>query len=1114
MKKFLLPLAAATIAIGASADSYVTGARILKSDLENMNGEYKVMLKAYTRNVAGFLHPLEAGDNIHFASKDPNMSETSTFEEEYVYTINVDADGNFTIKNSVGGYAPIPTTTATTQFFYSNTTDESGAVKFRALNCITANSFTDYYMLQATSTGTTGAGHLELHLDGTNNTSSYYSTVDAGMADAGNTTRTAAAIMMYRAISTSFPQEGVEYRIKSRLSDDRANSYIGYNPSTPWYIYNKDTGSRTEKSTSDFINCGNLASLNVAATEDEINSQIWTFIAGTGENEGKYCMVNKAHPDGAVSKIAVDNNGTATTSANNTSRWIYVANRTEDADNVCWFDLSEKETAAGTDYHHFRFTNDNTPSNSLMGLAAGGQKYQIMRWNVSEGSTWWEPLIYIEETFDPQATFDAGVAELKEIAEGCAAMKNLIDNEECPTFTLPEDVTPLTIQDEIDQANTAYAAYIAKFNGKLVNLENKRRKSFSNQTTWLSVYINAQGATVMNTQATPDDNSVWQLIVDSNKLRLYNLTSGRQLNNALLIPAAVSDGVRLQANGTTKYLNMNTTGGNIEWYGVADDPGSVWYVTPAPAYTFCKPEISTADAPRYYRILSDLWMTAKASPNLAINGENREATGEGETVSRAQLGHSGAYWRIEAGSASGSVRIFNLVDGYALGRAAADNNVLTMRDEAAENFYLIDLENTATADASSFNIANTYAICSEATISGSNCLKATANGNSSVAAGTPLVENTGNLANNESAWYFIPVSEAEVAAAEAAYITAMKARISQSFTDDSASMEALAGEEGAKLYTDLFDLTTIESINAAKRNSQSITEDIRNASMMILDNFIVEKQHVQLVNNSRYLIDNGTRLATAANGADANSLWTISKGENGYTLTNESTRNVVTLPNGSNFPTAADNAHEFVMTYYPATAGFSFTKQGAELTDNSASIHRNGSNAIVVWNANNTSSQWHINALEDADIEIIREMEGEQIYLFVVKEGWSICNNGIENDLCITITPLAESRTITEPIEISASSFSDGCASVELEPGKYNIAIPGGMLKNAEGKHTRAYESVYTIDNSGSITSIVDINTGAYTDSNATKVYYDLQGRRVANPRNGIFICNGRKVRL
>lgn len=38
------------------------------------------------------------------------------------------------------------------------------------------------------------------------------------------------------------------------------------------------------------------------------------------------------------------------------------------------------------------------------------------------------------------------------------------------------------------------------------------------------------------------------------------------------------------------------------------------------------------------------------------------------------------------------------------------------------------------------------------------------------------------------------------------------------------------------------------------------------------------------------------------------------------------------------------------------------------------------------------------------------------------------------------------------------------------------------------------------------------INAAALSNGNAAKTYYDLSGRRIANPKNGLYICNGKKV--
>ena len=53
----------------------------------------------------------------------------------------------------------------------------------------------------------------------------------------------------------------------------------------------------------------------------------------------------------------------------------------------------------------------------------------------------------------------------------------------------------------------------------------------------------------------------------------------------------------------------------------------------------------------------------------------------------------------------------------------------------------------------------------------------------------------------------------------------------------------------------------------------------------------------------------------------------------------------------------------------------------------------------------------------------------------------------------------------------------------------------------------------FTLSFDGGTTAIDAITDQTAADVNgATKVYYDLQGRRVQNPTKGIYIVNGKKV--
>lgn len=200
----------------------------------------------------------------------------------------------------------------------------------------------------------------------------------------------------------SFPEADVWYRLLNReTAGNRENSYLGYYPETPWYIYNKADGSRANKIISDFVAAGNKADEN-NATEAEIDGQLWKFVEGTGANAGKYALVNKAHPTGAISNLIVNNNGELVLSlsgnnATNASRWLYLSNREEYPESVCWFDLSETTTDGGVDYFRPTFVNSINANGIYFALAAAGQKNQVIRMDTNssgEKSTWWNATKY------------------------------------------------------------------------------------------------------------------------------------------------------------------------------------------------------------------------------------------------------------------------------------------------------------------------------------------------------------------------------------------------------------------------------------------------------------------------------------------------------------------------------------------------------------------------------------------------------------------------------------------------------------------------------------------------------------------------------------------------
>ena len=57
-----------------------------------------------------------------------------------------------------------------------------------------------------------------------------------------------------------------------------------------------------------------------------------------------------------------------------------------------------------------------------------------------------------------------------------------------------------------------------------------------------------------------------------------------------------------------------------------------------------------------------------------------------------------------------------------------------------------------------------------------------------------------------------------------------------------------------------------------------------------------------------------------------------------------------------------------------------------------------------------------------------------------------------------------------------------------------------------------AREFVLNFGDDESTTGIISIDNGQWTIDNLADAIYDLQGRRVENPKKGLYIVNGKKV--
>lgn len=224
--------------------------------------------------------------------------------------------------------------------------------------------------------------------------------------------------------TAAFP-EGKWYQLKNQQGGGiRENSYLGYYPDVEWTIIpTSATGASTEKTTATSPLICPAAPFEATSTDAIKDRQQWKFVPNAEHT--KYCIVNKAFPNGAISNKSVGNDGTtANTSANNTSRWIYVADRTATPDEVEWFTIAnEFGTEEGNAISALTFENPLAEAFCYMGFAGGGQQFQYQRYNTTgEAGCRWEFIavadVAEEPVVEPSADFTAGKFRIINQANG------------------------------------------------------------------------------------------------------------------------------------------------------------------------------------------------------------------------------------------------------------------------------------------------------------------------------------------------------------------------------------------------------------------------------------------------------------------------------------------------------------------------------------------------------------------------------------------------------------------------------------------------------------------------------------------------------------------------
>ncbi len=712
------------------------------------------------------------------------------------------------------------------------------------------------------------------------------------------------------------------------------------------------------------------------------------------------------------------------------------------------------------------------------------------------------------------------------LAEKMQLLKSLIDNAEMPSAAMPEDLTVENAANKAAEVNTAISNYLNQFNGKQITIASTRRTN----KPYLTAIPTGAGVK-MNTQAEITPDAVWDIVMQDAGFKLYSRTTGNYITNGtgVYFPAENGTGIAL-AFGDGKYgLNVDGASNDLTTWGAGYD-GSRWNIALA-AYSYPDPEVSTAEAPKYYRIVSARWMNSKASPCFAVNGENQAGSGVGEQVSRAKAAIPGIYWRVESVGEDGGVKLVNLT-GYEL--TYSGQNAVTMA-EAGSTIYLHKQSGGQFAGLEGgYAIASSNEVSKEYPNTGGNCLDADPNGSSKIC-WNPSRENRGH-GDNGSLWYFILASESEVANATAAYIEAVKSVFADPLEDE--SLRAFLGED---VYNDLYanmlevmpevDMTTIAGINAAKyADYTAATTSVQSAVMAkfaesVKDQiFMVRNRNTSYTNcfMTKGVFEDYDAVTPAESASNLAALWAFDV-QDGDTikLRNVQSGLYVDIKEEKNKAQPLTEAgFEYVVNYNPQVPGFNFVAKGK---DSINGIHQSDNEKLCRWytkNGNNgiPGSHWEIIALEECPVDLQLSSASGHVMTF---GGMTVNAHESAADLRITVTKRpaetegdevapASLEPDTEGVyTISAADIEGGEVSLSgLSEGIYDVVVPAGMFVDSNGMILGAYSDSFSVSADGTTTGIEEVVVAAPVQQGI----YDLQGRKLSAPVKGINIINGKKV--
>ncbi len=712
-------------------------------------------------------------------------------------------------------------------------------------------------------------------------------------------------------------------------------------------------------------------------------------------------------------------------------------------------------------------------------------------------------------------------------ASALQALGSFINKGVIPSTDMPDDVTVDNIDEKLAATNAALDAYVKSFENQLIYIRHGSRRN----NAYLAALPTGKGVK-FNTIAEPTADAVWQIrfLGDNLGFYLYSRTTNMWINTQNGSPSAATAYASMLtsrldnnnflniAQGTgNQLLNVDGSGNDLVWYGEANDGGSQWTVTAITVndQVYVDPEVSTAEAPQYYRLVNARWMHNKAASNMAVNGENQDGAGNGETNSRANSAIPGIYWRIE--SCGEGVKLINLT-GYEL--TYSGTNLTTLTDNGSIVYLMKQTD-------SQFNGVNVYGI-SNNPAEYTSYLDVSDNGCKFV--WNPVNDKAGN-GNNGSAWYFLRASDEEIANATATYIAEMKSRMQMLVADR--SLIPLFGEQ---FYSSLgkYDVyagdETIDAYNALKVSGDYSTYSISDEKYANINNAVNGK--VSELTNRHFLVHNRNAnyskcylsvsdgaTAPTANANDLNALWSFVPDGEGYLMTSAATGNSLSFTKtGSVAIPVVEEGLPYSIAYNANIPGFYFTLIPTDEVPNVAqyAVHQSNNDLVCKWYSNDIAgSHWYLEVAEEVELAYGKTDDGEGHYLSL-PAGVALNRHATANNHVITIAPKAAapegvSLFAVEPIDgvhtIAASDFNGNKVELTgLAAGEYTVSAPAGMFI-VNGKPSAAYSRTLAVDSEGIPTGVEEVAAEA-----GSEVVYDLQGRRVNGNAKGLLIVNGRKV--